>query len=286
MISLTKISAIASLTFSLCAIPLIHCIHPSGVHIGEPPAELHGSGKPNSILSIGDFRGSVTYFTSAKRIGIRWDLVDPNTGGSTLRGQQSIHLSFWPTEVITGDPSELIVAGKRARGATCIQVISLDSPTVLFPVGSSPIIEPAAISGIDEIYGEKTVTRDMVSHIFEQHGANGEGVFVQFWDSKDVYLLSKISGSYALVASPVTTGTGVITEPALNADFDQAFTYDHKQMGFIYGFHSPQFDPSKGALLLIDDDASRDGVLDSSVVLSVQDWVSTGMGDPDNYNDL
>lgn len=257
----------------------------TGVHIGPPPAELYGSDKPLSEVKVGGFRGTIRYMTSEKKILIDWRLIDSATNKQVLAGDQEIHFSYWPTEVMV-DGLEIVVAGKRSRGATCIEVITIGPPTVLFPVGSNSILGPAPILSIDEVYAEKTVSRDMVTHMLPQQGANGDGIFVQFWDSRDVYLLLKSTGTYTLVATPSTATAPAISQPLLDNKMREAFVWDHKTMGYIYGFHSSGFDPSLGVVLLVDDDATRDGVIDSVIHLTNQDWASMGMSDPNNYNSL
>lgn len=119
--------------------------------------------------------------------------------------------------------------------------------------------------------------------MFRQQGADGDGLFVQFWDSKDVYLISKSTGNYKLIAGPEARSLPVFSEPLLGEDWPDSRAANHKTLGYLYAFNNSHFESGLGVLYLVDDDASRDGVIDYVLYMTPQVWDDLDMGLASSY---
>jgi len=250
------------------------------VYVGEPPPELWGSSKDRVAVSMTGFTGLIRYETSGKTISIEWRQKLSDSVYTTHRGVQELALPFWPTDVVRIAPLRFCVAGKKRNGATVIQEFALGHPVLTTDLEGNARVH-APVTSIETIYDEVAEGRDMVTHMFLDL-ASGTDLFVQFWDSNDVYHLDPATGLLTIAFSAIplqgTPDTAELAKP-----FRRSFGgREHATLGFVYGLHSPD-QPSLNCLLLVDSD--RNGVLDTSMVLTPQEWKDLGMSDGANYDD-
>jgi len=254
------------------------------VHIGVPPVHLRGNDHEFALMETGDYRGLVQMDTWAKQVHIDWSLIDPDTAQYVVEGEQDIALGYWPTRVLAFDGATLYVAGKKERGATIIEEISLGTPTIGKQIGlragSVPVVVPPPVTLRQPLYNEATTGRDMVLTMFVNQARPAE-LFVLFDDSRDLYTLHRTTGAVALHYS-ASAGKGVPVEPQLVGDFDRFRVYDHVQQGFLYVCTAPTIDGA-AFLLLIDSAPARDGTIDQTLYLTDKEWVAMGYTKPENY---
>ena len=114
-------------------------------------------------------------------------------------------------------------------------------------------------------------------------GAEGTTLLVLFHDSRDLCTLEADSGAVSLVASTSSTA-GVIWETRLNDRLWKiADSREHVSQGYVYTFREPpaslpeDLDPSSDLFALLFYDSDKDGVIDSSDGLTLDEWDQAGL---------
>lgn len=257
---------------ALLVVPLV-----ADVHQGVPPEPLTGFDRATSPITYSNgVWGRLQFAAGPKSLRCAWTLGDPKNPQS--HGEQIIATSYYPTCLITPSPTKWVVAGKTTRGATVIEVWTVQKPLVAYPLNqnASPVIEPATVTQIDVVYDAAVEGRDMVAQMCGKFG-DANKILVQFYDSKDLYELDLTSQALTLVASP-TAGGGVLQAPALSKDYQQFWTREHLTYGYVYVLASAG--SSTGTLVF--KDTNKDGSIDSWEAPSSAAWASN-YGSAANY---
>ncbi|HTF86932.1 MAG TPA: hypothetical protein VK843_00880 [Planctomycetota bacterium] len=264
----------------------------------KPPSSVGFEGRSPArlMLSNSTVSGVVTYQLSAKTVTVMWNW---QAGGPTPNqfSTQVESLTFYPTEVCQAGPSRLAVAGKR-RAKTIIELWEFGTP-VIPPVVSTPsgisypeVSVPIATRTV--LYEEAVVGRDIASTLFNNpvppQGTNG-ALFVQFYDSKDLYALeytlatssqSESIAYHCVRKAQSDPSIPVIAELAVERRVGRSAK--HPSYGYVYLFtDSAQTATPHPALVLFD--ANLDGTLDSPGFLVLNDsaWQSGGWADLATY---
>jgi hypothetical protein len=244
------------------------------IHQGVPPAELWGFGRTTHKITYDNgIWGRVEFNAPKKKLSVLWRL-----GSTGLR--QDFATSYYPTDVIALTATRWCVAGKRTRGATVIELWTIQQHLALYADGGGgpPIIRTAAITEIETVYDEAVQGRDMVALMCAKR-EDPDKLLVQFWDSKDLYELDLGSQQYTRVATPGQV-QGVLQVPALDKAYCQFWSREHVSQGFVYVLSCSG--TSLDSLVLKDSD--KDGSLDGWVVADTALWAQD-CSSPANYVD-
>ncbi len=254
---------------------------PPEIHRGVPPFELWGlNGGSGCRIKFDQNWGVLGYETRNKLIRIDWFQLRSGSVFSQPMGYQNIALTYYPTAIVRSAANKICVAGKRENGFTVIQEFTLEPPTLRADAHGTEALD-SKISGIAGIYDSADISRDMVVHMFRSMSST-PALFVQYWDSKDVYSVNLKTG-VVTIQFRATQPSDAPLEERLSGSLSARFGgRDHPLMGYMYGFrfHSRT---ECGCLLLLD--RNRDGILDSSLFLTDQDWAEMNLSDNSIYLD-
>lgn len=235
--------------------------------VDPPPKELRETEKMwnKKWTEANGLIGHVAYYTNSKKLTMSWR---HSTGASAT---QDIALSFYPTALFRGGVDLLFVGGRNQLGQTVIQSMMYVPPTVTIGSGGVVTIGTASVTGINVLYHEKTVGRDMV-RFMRATLYNPSKLVVQFWDSRDLYTLDTASGAYVKIASP-TSGAGVLQVTHLQDHFDKMWFAEHVSYGYVYVLLSAKHN-SVDPLVIYD--TNKDGVLDGYLSIPRDQWATCG----------
>lgn len=279
---------------SLCVLSLLPCII-QGVPSNAVPSEIHGfEGKSFARLTLtgSTATGLASYQLMSRTVKILWEW-DAGGPRPIQHSTQVEAVTFYPTEICQVGPGRLAVAGKR-RTKTVIELWQFGTPVIppMIQTGQSSVYPEITVPVASKtvIYEEAVVGRDIVSVMLNNPVLSGSvtaSIFVQFFDSKDLYSLTCTPGgspteqdtvSYVCVRKSQSDPT-IPVIPALSTHFENRWSAKHSAYGYVYVFVRP----AVPALVLYD--ANLDGVLDSPGYLSLDDaaWVSGNWGDLSTY---
>lgn len=220
----------------------------------------------------------VTVDPYQKRIELLWE----NKASPDVHAhKQTILVGYVPTEVARGAQyGEIYVGGTNKFGYTKITKYRLEEPSIGIDLNPTD----AAVLETDEVFGAPSTspTRD-VYQIIENRSAVSR-LFVQFWNTKDVYDLDLATGAATRVvaATPPASGSILVTE--LTNRHDLVYSRDHMDNGYVYFFCAiDPLDTTSSTVILRD--MNRDGVLDDGAVVSLSTYQGLGLGDASRYND-
>ncbi len=244
----------------------------SSVHIGVPPVELHFA-EPTYHQYPGGLEAMLRYDVEGKQYSLKWR---HDSGAFAL---QSIALSYYPTAARFLEPGDVCVAGKQRLGATTVEIFGIVPPTVTVDATTGETsLGLQAITKIDNVFDERATGKDMVRLMFPSFDTPSI-VFVQFWDSLDLYSIDITSSTHSLVASTASQA-GILHAPGLGRRYMLVRQYDHVAQGHLYVMSGvTDSDP-----ILVFADADRDGAIDSEFELTAAQWESQGYQDAANYN--
>ncbi len=252
------------------------------------PARYQGFKSPTSLeLAGSEVEASVDYSFAGKqvRVHLSWTLPDGRKHSNTQREATA----FWPTEVRSHAPNELIVAGVTTRGETEIQLWTFGQPRVLppiYPVGGGDPIMPDAyvpVASKTTLFNDKDPARRFVAHILPNRG-DPRSVFVQFHEQKDLWSFNLSSVGMARVFAATPNTDGVPVAAGLVNDYKVALSGDHVNDGYLYWIFSEPNDGPSGIVIFHDTD--RDGTLDSSEQLDGPLWSARTYGDHASWIEL
>ncbi len=260
----------------------------------RPPDALTGLRKESTKVRVdaSNMDGEVVFDSLERALHFTWRWK--YTGELASHGWQLSHqteaTAFWPTEVASLGGNRLAVAGKARRtGHTVLHVWTMDPPSSIPPpgveVGTGETLFPELaliVTDRDLVYDAAVPGRGLVQFMFANHGAPDE-IFVQFWDSRDLYLLDMNTNDLSLVLSS-SRGHGVPWVAALANDYEHRFSADHSAQGYVYVM-APAYESSDSApdtLVLID--ADRDGDLDSWRTYDEDAYSQLGLTNAEEFN--
>ncbi len=189
---------------------------------------------------------------------------------ATVFESQAYDLNYEPTTVAHVGDNQILVAGKRANGATAIEWWLLKPPTLVST--SDPLkieLDPRLERKV--LLDGHAAGRSVVQAMFVALGtAADRQAFVLFHDSRDLYSLNFRTNQLALVASPqLVEGAMHVTE--LSADLWRfVIAGEHIERGYIYRFSAGECIPTGPNLHLSDSD--RDGRIDDHEMIGEREW--------------
>lgn len=231
-----------------------------------------------------EIEGRASYDLNEQHLTIDWvyevlgltsgAMYDP-TKSSSL---QTISLDFWPTEVASPAPLQLVVAGRNRFGETIVQVIALQAPTALPGLAIDPATGRGIVPRLElRIASRRTAFRrsaessELIAALFANRGRPGE-IFAYFHTSRRLAAIELATGALSYVAvsvGPAEPGTLVI--PALAADYAAVDDGEHAAEGHLYWLYDSD-KRTQPVLLLRDSD--KDGQLDGFEL--VTNWGTRG----------
>jgi len=232
-----------------------------------PPKELRETermwnkkwAEPTNGLS-----GHAAYFTTAKKFTMTW------RHSSGVGASQDIALPFYPTAICRNGMDVIYVAGRNQKGQTVVHAMTYTPPTVTVGGGGAVSIGNAVVTNIDVLYHEATTGRDMI-RFMRPTLFDSTKLLIQFWDSRDLYLLDTTSGAYTKVASS-TASPGVLQVPSIQDHFDMVWFAEHVAYGYVYVLGSAKHDVN--ALIIYD--MNKDGVFDGFLSIPKSQWATSG----------
>lgn len=218
-------------------------------------------------------RARLGFSTREKKLWVLW--VDP--GGAAT--QQDVALEYYPTAATLISPGKVAVAGKADLGATVIQVLDFVPPTgIAYDATGKPILFGMSVSAVQLAYREATLGRDVVLRMLKDP-LDSQVIYLQFWDSRDVYSLNIRDRTLNLIASPDALTSGLYVA-SLGSDWRGWWTKVHAVQGTMIVLKGRG--PAADTLVLFDD--LSDGTFESAEVLTPQEWYADGYNDPGSYS--
>jgi hypothetical protein len=303
------LTAVVAAFILLVSAPRTGALHPE-----QEPLPPEGMPAPGSTLMMPDqltldYPGSIyqDIYSSGDpdRPGIvfEWRHV-PGTAGTwpSATKLETYSTSYHVTAFALADASVqdgsaallLFVAGRSRGGETLLE-------QWVFPRGGSygPSVHPVvdAQGGasaslwtlpprrqVREIFRHRQLAVDTVMWLLPNHGL-GTSLFLQFWDSRDVYSVDLSTGQLERVASaaPATNGANWIYEPNLAAELHRYRSAERSGHGYVYILSAKSFGamlPLQGVILK---DLDKDGTLDTAVSHSTLEWQSLGWNQSAEY---
>lgn len=252
--------------------------------IGSPPPRALACGERRpAIFEVGypDVSGRATYSLSKKVVRIQWRR---KVNGHVYYSNQDIPTGFWPTEVCAERYGGLYVAGKQALdGNTIIQlwkfldVQPLPAPytdpqgNTIYPPLNLPVTSKVLVYSADE------PGRRLVRFMFPNLGSGGQSLFVNFFDSKDLYEVT-LDGTITkrVAALPDPLGGCPVVGELSDERYDNRMAAEHGTLGYIYmmGMNAPD---DSGVWGVVFRDVDKDGALDvdDTLLLSSPEDVET-----------
>lgn len=254
---------------------------PQAIHLGEPPVAATMPCVTTHLVATASMHAAVTLDTTDKRVTVLWK-YSPNGSfsgqGVAAAAQQVLAVGFWPTAAEVVAPNKIIVSGKeRNSGDTRIEVWTVPKPLMSFPAaGGAPVLHPQSVSNIDVVYEAAVAGRDMVKAMLRVRG-KPSSVFVQFYDSRDLYEMDWGTSPY-----PMVLILSAASEPALAIDdYDTYLAGDHKVKGYVYVFGAEGTLGLTSPLVFFD--SNRDGVIDSHGPMTIQAYHAQDLAKQSEY---
>lgn len=248
-----------------------------GLQADSVPEELTASRTRDVLSPAVDIRGSLQILTNEGAIRIKWSWSEPGEL-SDLRAfaKQVLSASFKPTAVAAVGSGLLVGGFNEETGRTEIEFWEVDAPHVGTTVDpntgfESHRITPQPLSSRRTLLSTDVVGMRNIRCIFGS-AIGSDFALVQFWDSKDVYLVDWSAGP------PVwTLQVGANQLPSLAfPEYRTFWRGDHMTLGLVYGMEIR--DTYVGPHPTLFFDADRDGALDS--------WIHLDPTAPDPFPEL
>lgn len=210
--------------------------------------------------------------------------TDNDTKGHLWRGNSSttyIRLPFIPTSIYPRSPKEILIAGKEVSRTwgTVLYRYELTTPEVL----EDGLPGPVRVCKSELVWHGATAGQDMIRSMRPMLGDDGSKMLVEFWDSRDVWVLDLEAGE--LVTRVLDSTQAPESENRDGWRLSYGFSGDHFDEGFIYSYTGHEM-PEQG----LDDcvgvyfrDLDRDGTIDDFAPLTFHRSVRLGLTDREKY---
>jgi len=244
-----------------------------------PPLGLFAPTQGERVRFNPDLSIKSSAVTSMQEVRFYWTAI----GG--LAQNQTVSCAFYPTSItpITrAGGIRYIVTGRRPiTHNTVVEEWVLRAPVVLLDdVLGTKRLSRAGVRSRTVMYDAKNPGREMVEDAWRD-AVNEDLVFLQFWDSQDIWGLDLGTGVMQLKASS-TNVPGALLVPDLAAHSHRdTWSRNHGAFGAISVMECDTQPP--GWLVL--EDLDRDGGLDSYVVTDEASWEALGLSTAANYLD-
>ncbi len=219
----------------------------------------------------------------------------PSLGGQALSTHtENFATAFVPTAIAFADgstadttaPLLMFVAGRGPRGDTVIEEWKYlrDGANAPSPGGISG--SPGSPAGVwqvpprktvTELFRERTLGLDTVTVMFPLRGISNR-LLIQFFDSKDIYVLDAQSKVFTKIASPVAppSGSTWIHEPNLTLEFTSKLSGEMATDGFLYLMGINAWGAALPVQCVVLKDGNKDGTIDGIQCLSSTQYNSSG----------
>ena len=235
---------------------------------------VRGAGFQRSESLPDDMDLEATVFPMTKKLLLSWH--DHTTGESL---NQTLALSYTPTAICRGNGfAELFVGGTATNGFTHIMRYRFDKPDFQSP--GNPV-DPGFVVNQAFVADLSPGMRNVANLTKNRVGVNR--LFVQFYDSKDVYDFSVPSGSISKLVSKNAGATFQIQ--GIDHRFDFVYSRDHVAHGYSYFLGALSVSNVGYDKTIIMADGDRNGSIDSVAEVDSASWDALGFGNPAFYND-
>ncbi|MBI5434886.1 MAG: hypothetical protein HZA52_18785 [Planctomycetes bacterium] len=292
-INLTAIGGIANAVAAQAVPP----VSPTPVPAAAPTSDVWQLGRPTTRFPGGVYR---TAFCSVleKRINFGWTYAAPETPSTTNvkdQREEVFAVAYWPTFVLPVDDYHFCVAGKSRDGFTVIEYWTFAS-TAQGGVAAPSVMEQYPVGGGAPQYAWTLPSRTGVTEVLKAPSNSARGVirglipslesatqvFVYHDGSREVTRLDLVTKSETLVAAPGGAAAPLVA-PTLSGCHSRFWASEYVGRGDCYFFapvDSCAFGPMPEILAL--QDANKDGVPESVVVISGADWEAQGWSNEAN----
>ena len=277
---------------NLVAAQLIPPSAPPVIPPAAPPVRLWHHG--GATIKFGDDIFRDLYIrTLDKVVTFEWRWVTPHDASPMnvkAHTSEEFATSYWPTIVAVGR-ERMFVGGKGEDGGTILERWTFDSKSTAGHFAPSVELACGAL-GTESPHHEWTLPpRKLVEEIVHLAPGSPQGLirdllpslksterlFIYYDGSSEVYEVDLATRAQMLRASPMGTAPS-LKVPELSRDYNRCWAADYTQQGYCY-FFAPDLEhgmdtgrPPSGLLVLIDSD--RDGRIDSSKLISANEWAS------------
>ena len=250
--------------------------------LGLPPINARWSARdgatgPTWTLNSGL---EVSFHISTLDREIRIRTTNPAT--EKYKGQV-IGRPYYPTAFIPwGGGGIYLMGGTTFRGATVVQKITFTEPTSIIDINTgNEVISNMSIGSVDVLYDDETPGRRHVAWISRfPTSLAPNAILLQFYNSRDVYLLDTDTTAYSLFASPDLPGSLLVPELGSNL-FNRAWSRVHKDYGRVCVIRDGNPQSSQDLVILMDTD--QDGDLDDYQSFHPAYWFSSEFFGPDQF---
>lgn len=272
-------------------------VSPTPVPVAAPTSDVWQLGRPTTRFAGGIYR---TAFCSvlAKRINFGWSYAIPETPSTTNvkdQREEVFAVAYWPTYVVPVDDYHVCVAGKTRDGFTVIEYWTFASTTA-GGIAAPSVVEQYPVGGGAPQYAWTLPARTGVTEVVKIPSNSARGVirgvipslesatqvFVYYEGSREVTRLDLIAKTESLVAAPSGTLAPLVA-PTLVGCHARFWASEYAGRGDCY-FFSPVDSCSVGPTpeILALQDADKDGLPESVLVISGADWEAQGWSNESN----
>jgi hypothetical protein len=199
-----------------------------------------------------------------------------------IESDHSEAVRYWPTCIGVIDNTTLCVAGKGPRtGNTILELWHFGQPVADLQA-SHPIVVPGKLESIDTIYDADVAGRRYAQRIEPILRGSGSPIsaLVQYNDSHELYQVSLLDGSQVKIVS-ATAQAGMIQCPFVpDISFIESGNFKNSKYVYLLTANETMTAPLR-IMALYDND--KDGTIDSSAVLTLQDFMNLGYNDGANW---
>lgn len=242
------------------------------VSAGAPRYELWSDGVTHLRFDE-HFWGEVFARTDTRTVFCSW-LYLPSPPSSKGKGgpTRKYTTAYWPTDVAGDGGLGLYVAGRAADGKTLIEKWSFAQPP-------EPLLGPVDLerTSVETLSISDTAGRRDVVQLARM-ATTAERLLVYFDDSREVWVLDVETRTWKKVAGP--KDRTVLLVPELAEDWKALKVRRHRSVGTMYVFSRDWKDTTLSLL-----DADNDGVPETHIILTTEQWGDQGFGDPASYVD-
>lgn len=227
------------------------------------------------------------------RVDLDWRYSDPELptiavpNNTQATASEIFATAYWPTYVQVIDKSHWCVAGKGRGDTLVLEYWTFAStgaggapvPSILGHVSPGNPPEWSWIlpqrSRASEILRTDSTHTGLIRALFRDAGS-AQHVYIWYDGTRTFCRVDLASGVVTPQAAPSTLA-GAITVTSLSNGYDTFYCCDYQNKGYCYFFvdHEPSTSGQLNQPVVLVD-SNRDGIVESSVLISASDWVANG----------
>lgn len=249
------------------------------VSVGPPPHRLQGF-DAEVVVPVGNGMSIRSSFSTLGQ-SVRWTWLAEDGLAMNLVTQTG----YYPTlvkPVLRDGSLRYFVAGKHPiSGSTVIEEWIPNPPTLVEePTLGVKRLRGGSVRSVRSLFDASNLGMDMIESAWRD-SINEDLMFVQYWDSQDVYILDLVAGNQTLLASSFDPLASLGVPCLSEHDHKAGWSRNHTSLGSIQVLVCD----TESSQCLILTDSNSDGVPDAYVTADDECWASMGFQSASSYSD-